>query len=103
MKSNNIAQSASQIIEDEDDTIIFDPPQKESISKPAESNNCSKVQEESKVEDQNAKKSMESNNIQSASQIIEDASSPMVDINECVGDVNSLFFYYFVLLHIKFI
>lgn len=90
LESNKIAQSESQIIEDEDDTAIFDAPQKKSISKP-KSNNCLKV-EESKSKDQNTTKSMESNNIaQSVSQIIEDESSPTMDLSECIGDVSYLF------------
>lgn len=98
LEFNNIAQSESQIIEDEDDNTIFDVPQK-SISKSVESNNCSKVTEKSKPEDQNIKKAVESGNIQqNASQIIEDESSPL-DLNECVGDVSCLF--YLLLLFIK--
>lgn len=86
---SNIAQSDSQIIEDEDDTAIFDAPQKNSISKPIESDNCLKVEKKSKPEDQNIKKAAESNNVeQNASQIIEEDNSPTMDLNECVGDVS---------------
>jgi len=93
LESNNIAQSESQIIE-EDDTAIFDAPQKKSISKLIESNNCSKVKEEDlKPEDQSAKKSVESN-VQNASQIIEDEDSPIMNFNECVEDVSYLYYYY---------
>ncbi|XP_012540417.1 DNA polymerase alpha catalytic subunit [Monomorium pharaonis] len=87
LESDNIAQSESQIIEDEDDTAIFDAPQKKSINKLVES----KV-EESKLMNQNTRKSMESNNIQTASQIIEDESSPIMDLSECVGDLSSIDF-----------
>lgn len=109
-KSDNIAQSESQIIEDDDDTAIFDAPQKKSISKSAESNNYLKVQEESKLQDQNVRKSVESNNVLNASQIIEDENSPTMDLSECVGDVS--FFFFLLLscliyikrkLHIKYI
>ncbi|XP_077258932.1 DNA polymerase alpha catalytic subunit [Temnothorax americanus] len=90
-ESNNITQSESQIIEDEDDTVIFDAPQK-SISKPAESNNCSKIKE-SKAEDQSIRKPVESNNIeQNASQIIEEENSPTMDLSECVGDLSTIDF-----------
>lgn len=99
-KSDNIVQSESQIIED--DTEIFDVPQKKSMSKPAVSNNCSKVEEESKPEDQNTKKLMESNNIeQNASQIIEDQDSPMMDLSECVEDVSC--FFNIILLYVLYI
>lgn len=97
LKSNNIAQSESQVIEDEDDDAMFDAPQK-SVNKSVESNNCSKVREKSKPEDQNIKKAVESSNIQqNASQIIEDESS-LMDFTECVGDVSCLFY---LLLFIK--
>ncbi|XP_011708044.1 PREDICTED: DNA polymerase alpha catalytic subunit [Wasmannia auropunctata] len=87
---NNITQSVSQIIEDVDDTVIFDAPQKKSISKPIESSN-SKVKEDSIPEDSSAKKSMESN-VQSASQFIEDTDSPTMDLSECVGDLSTIDF-----------
>lgn len=97
LESDNIVQSESQIIEDEDFTTLFDAPQKESINKSnqireAESNNCSKIEEVSNSKDSNIKKAVKSNNIeQNASQIIEDESSPTMDLSECVGDVSCLF------------
>lgn len=91
-ESNNIAQSASQIIEDIDDTVIFDAPQKKSVNKSAESNNCLKEEKNSKSEQQDVKKSAESNNTAqvSASQIIEDEDTAVMDVNECVKDVSSI-------------
>lgn len=95
LESNNVAQSESQIIED-DDIAIFDAPQ-QNTSKSEESNNCSKVEKESKLEDQNTKKSVESSNIeQNASQMIEDESSPMMNLSECVGDVSCIFLSYYL-------
>lgn len=95
LESDNV-QNESQINEDEDNFAIFDAPQKKDISKPIESNNCSKVGEEAKPEDK--RKSVESNRIEhNANQIIEDEHSPIMDLNECVGDVSCLFiilFYY---------
>jgi len=92
---NNTAQSESQIIEDDDDMALFDAPQKKSISKSVELNNYSKVEENSKTENQSTKKLIESNK-QSASQIIEEENTPIVDLNECVGDVSCfiILFYY---------
>lgn len=91
LESDNIVQSESQIIEDDDNTAMFDAPQKKNISKLVESNNCSKVGEESKSKDQSTTKSVESNIEQNASQIIEDENTSIVDLSECVGDVSSLF------------
>lgn len=90
VESNNITQSASQIIEDIDDTVLFDAPQKKSVNKSV--NNCLKVEKNSKPEEQDVRKSAESNNIaQNASQIIEDEDTPMMDLNECVKDVSYTF------------
>lgn len=89
LESNNITQSASQIIEDIDDTVIFDAPQKKSVDKSA--NHCLKVEKNLKPKEQDVRKSAESNNIaQSASQIIEEDTAIM-DINECVEDVSFTF------------
>jgi len=108
ISESNIAQSESQIIE-EDDTAIFDAPQKKTISKPIESNNCSKVKKEDlKPEDQSTKKSVGSN-AQSASQIIEDEDSPIMNFSECIEDVSCFIIIYIyiicikVKLHIKYI
>lgn len=99
MESNNITQSASQIIEDIDDSVIFDAPQKKSVNKSAESNNCLKEEKKSKSEQQDVRKSAESNNTaQSASQIIEDEDTAVMDFNECVNDVSSIFFHFFFYL-----
>ncbi|KAM0733007.1 DNA polymerase alpha catalytic subunit [Formica fusca] len=93
-ESNNIAQSASQIIEDIDDTVIFDAPQKKSVNKSAESNNCLKEEKNSKSEQQDVRKSAESNNTAqvSASQIIEDEDTAVMDVNECVKDLSTIDF-----------
>ncbi|XP_011864570.1 PREDICTED: DNA polymerase alpha catalytic subunit [Vollenhovia emeryi] len=91
LESASTVPSDSQRIED-DDTAMFDAPQKR-ISKPAESSNCSKVENESKPEDRNMRKALESNNVeQSASQIIEDDNSPTMDLSECVGDLSTIDF-----------
>ncbi|KAG5343557.1 DPOLA polymerase, partial [Acromyrmex charruanus] len=87
---DNTAQSESQIIEDDDDMTLFDAPQK-STNKPVELNNYSKVEENSKSEDQSTKKSMEFNE-QSASQIIEEENTPIVDLSECVEDLSTIDF-----------
>ncbi|XP_070158979.1 DNA polymerase alpha catalytic subunit [Polyergus mexicanus] len=93
VESNNIAQSASQIIEDIDDAVIFDAPQKKSVNKSAESNNCLKKEKNSKSE-QDVRKSTESNNTAqvSASQIIEDEDTAVMDVNECVNDLSTIDF-----------
>jgi len=103
-ESNNTAQSESQIIE-EDDTVIFDAPQKKSISKPIELNNSSKVkeikevkEEDLKPEDQSTKKSVESN-VQNASQIIEDEDSPIMNFSECIEDVSCFIIYVYTYIH----
>lgn len=91
MESNDIAQSASQIIEDIDDTVIFDVPKKKSVNKSAEINNCLKVEENLKLKEQDVRKLTKSNNItQSASQIIENDTAVM-DPNECIRDVSFTF------------
>lgn len=85
---------------------MFDAPQKSSICKPVESNNCSKVKEDLKPEDKSVKKSVESN-VQTASQIIEDESSPMIDLSECDVSclvlLSCLIICIKVCLHIKYI
>jgi len=92
MESNDIAQSASQIIEDIDDTVIFDVPKKKSVNKSAEINNCLKVEENLKLKEQDVRKLTKSNNItQSASQIIEDEDAAVMDPNECIRDVSFTF------------
>lgn len=92
MGSNDIAQSASQIIEDIDDTVIFDAPKKKNVNKSAEINNCLKVEENLKLKEQDVRKLTESNNItQSASQIIEDEDTAVMDPNECIRDVSFTF------------
>lgn len=114
-ESNDIAQSASQIIEDIDDIVIFDAPKKKSVNKSAEINNCLKVEENLKLKEQDVRKLTESNNItQSASQIIEDEDTAVMDPNECIRDVSftfpiisfSYYIYYFYkskILHVKYI
>lgn len=97
LESDNVAQNKSQINEDEENLAIFDVPQKKNISKPIESNNCSKVGEEAKPDDESTRKSVESNNIQqNANQIIEAGNNPTMDLSECVEDVSCFFilFYY---------
>lgn len=101
MESNNITQSASQIIEDIDDSVIFDAPQKKNVNKSAESNNCLKKEKKSKSEQQDVKKLAESNNTaQSTSQIIEDEDTAMMDFNECVNDVSSILFHFLHLIYL---
>lgn len=91
MESNDIAQSASQIIEDIDDTVIFDAPKKKSVNKSTETNNCLKVKQNSRLK-QDVRKLTESNNItQSTSQIIEDEDTAVRDPNECIKDVSFIF------------
>ncbi|KAL0122747.1 hypothetical protein PUN28_007448 [Cardiocondyla obscurior] len=92
LESDTIAQSESPIIE-EDDTAMFDAPSKSNKIKPADSNNCLKVEKQkSTSENQNIKKTVESNVDQSASQIIEDENSSTMDLNECVGDLSTINF-----------
>lgn len=91
MESNDIAQSTSQIIEDIDDTAIFDAPKKKSVNKSVETNNCLKVKQNSKLKEQDVRKLTESNITQSASQIIEDEDTAVMDPNECIKDVSFTF------------
>ncbi|XP_012231699.2 DNA polymerase alpha catalytic subunit isoform X2 [Linepithema humile] len=91
VESNN-DQSVSQIIEDDDTDLLFDPPQK-STNKSAVSSKWSSIKKDSKLEEKSTKKSVESNNIaQSASQIIEDDESATINLSECVDDLSTIDF-----------
>lgn len=92
LESDNVAQNENQINENEDNIALFDAPQKKNISKPIKPDNCSKVEEKAKPEDEST---VESNNIeQNANQIIEN--SPTMDLNECVGDVSFIILFYYL-------
>ncbi|XP_011634780.1 DNA polymerase alpha catalytic subunit [Pogonomyrmex barbatus] len=88
---DSIAESASLIIED-DDIALFDAPQEKNIEKPKELNNCFKVERKEFKSDGQDTKKIESNTMQTASQIIEDEPSPTMDLNECVGDLSTIDF-----------
>lgn len=60
------------------------------------SSNCSNMKKDSKPEEDKTK-SVESNNVQSASQIIEDESATM-NLSECVEDVSCLFFIFILFI-----
>lgn len=73
---------------------MFEVPQKKSVSKSTESNNCLKIENNSKPED--IRKSAESNNVaQSASQIIEDEESVVMNVSFIFFSLNSSSRYFY--------